>query len=164
MKVKPAARIWDPQAAPSFWINHASRLLLRHFERVLRPFGFGWAYVPVVIALEEHGALQQKELAELAHVEQPTMAALLARMERDELIVRTPHPADKRASLIALTRKAKARVPVAKEALARVADRVWVGFSAEEQRVFFALLQRAVANLEGWSPDEPEDLDDDPTT
>src|ERR1700742_1491528 len=101
MKVK-SEPLWDPESTPSYWINHASRLLLRHFEQILRPLGFGMAYLPVAGALSRDGALQQKDLAERTHVEQPTMAALLGRMERDGVITRTPHPGDKRANLIAL--------------------------------------------------------------
>ncbi len=93
---------WDPESTPTLWINHASRLLMRHFEERLRPLDFGMAYLPVAIALEENGALPQRQLAEHAHVEQPTMAALLVRMERDGLISREPHPSDKRSSLISL--------------------------------------------------------------
>jgi hypothetical protein len=54
----------------------------------------GW--VPVLRALAEGGSLAQKELARLARVEQPTMAEMLARMERDRLVERHPNPDDKR--------------------------------------------------------------------
>src|ERR1700712_2238154 len=108
---------WQPQASPTFWINHASRLIMREFERRLRPFDLGFAYFPVLKALEDQGALLQKDLAEAAHVEQPSMAALLSRMERDGIIARAQHPEDKRASLISLTRLGKARMTPAKEAL-----------------------------------------------
>src|SRR3954467_12220457 len=109
MKVKSGPR-WNPESSPTFWINHASRLLMRRFEQRLRPLDFGMAYLPVVVALQENGALLQKQLAQHAHVEQPTMAALLARMERDGLISREPHPSDKRASQISLSAKAKERL------------------------------------------------------
>jgi MarR family transcriptional regulator for hemolysin len=138
---------WNPQAAPTFWINHASRLVLRLFEQRLRPLGFGFAYVPVVAALEDTGPLTQKELIESAHVEQPTMAALLARMERDGVISRTPHPADQRASLIALTAKAKSRLPKAREQLRQGAEQALAGLSKQERATLLALLQRVVANL-----------------
>lgn len=138
---------WDPEAAHSFWINHASRVLMRRFEQRLRPLDFGMAYLPVVLALEEDGALLQKDLAERAHVEQPTMAALLARMERDGLVAREPHPTDKRASQIRLTAKAKSRLPLAKEVLRNVAETVTTGFSEKERDTFLKLLRRAVQNL-----------------
>lgn len=145
MQCKPVH--WDPESAPSFWINHASRLLMRHFEQRLRPLDFGMAYLPVVVALEEKGPLLQKQLAEHAQVEQPTMAALLARMERDGLIAREAHPSDRRASNIRLSPKAKARVPSAKERLTEVAERAMAGFSPSERATLIALLRRVVANL-----------------
>lgn len=138
---------WNPESYSSFWINHASRLLMRQFDEELRPLGFGMAYTPVVLALEERGALLQKDLAELARVEQPTMAALLARMERDELIVREPHPTDRRATNISLTKAAKARLPEAKKRLRDVAERLTSDFSDEERATLLALLKRAVKNL-----------------
>jgi MarR family transcriptional regulator for hemolysin len=147
MNVKRAPR-WDPTSAPTFWINHASRLLMREFEQRLRPLEFGMAYLPVVVPLEESGPLQQKQLAQLAHVEQPTMAALLTRMERDGLISRAPHPSDKRSSRISLSAKAKARVPLAKERLGEVAARATAGLSERERTTLIALLRRVVDNLE----------------
>jgi MarR family transcriptional regulator for hemolysin len=95
------------------------------------------AYLPVVLALQENGSLLQKQLAEKSHVEQPTMAVLLARMERDGLIARTPHPDDKRASQIRLSAK-----------LAEVAERATAGVSDRERATLIALLRRVVGNLD----------------
>lgn len=139
---------WDPVSMPSFWINHASRLLMREFEQQLRPLDFGMAYLPVVMAIEENGPLLQKHLAELAHVEQPTMAALLTRMERDGLIQQDPHPGDKRARLISLSTKAKRRVPSAKKRLGEVAEQATSGFSEKERAMIIALMRRLINNLE----------------
>ena len=146
MKVKAAPR-WAPEAAPTFWVNHASRLLMRLFEQRLRPLEFGMAYLPVVMALEESGPLLQKDLAERAHVEQPTMAALLARMERDGLVAREPHLTDKRATLISLSAKARARLPSARERLTEIADRATAGFSERERATLLSLMRRMVKNL-----------------
>lgn len=144
---------WDPEARPTFWINHASRLVVRQFERRLRPFDLGFAYFPVLIALEENGDLLQKDLAQRAHVEQPSMAALLARMERGGIVTRKPHPDDKRASRIALTRRAKAALPAAKESLSEVAERATKGLSSAERATLIALLRRVVKNLEDAEDD-----------
>lgn len=147
---------WNPSSIPTFWINHASRLLMRQFEQRLRPLGFGMAYLPTLMALEEDGALLQKHLAERARVEQPTMAALLARMERDGLIARDPHPDDKRASQISLSARARQSLPVALRQLTEIADRATEGFSEAERATLMTLLQRVVNNLEPGSPAEEE--------
>jgi MarR family transcriptional regulator, transcriptional regulator for hemolysin len=147
MNVKPEPE-WNPETSPSLWINHASRLLMRLFEQRLRPLNFSMTYMLVVMALKEGGALLQKDLAERARVEQPTMAVLLARMERDGLITREPHPTDKRAIRITLTRKSQSRIPTAKRALAEVVERMTAGFSQRERETFLSLLRRAVQNLD----------------
>ncbi len=153
MKVKHRPR-WDPASTPTFWINHASRLLMRHFEQRLRPLEFGMAYLPVVVALEENGPLQQRQLAELAHVEQPTMAALLVRMERDGVIKREPHPHDRRSSLISLSAKAETSLPSAKDQLAEVVEQATAGFSDGECTTLIALLRRVASNLEPAAPEQ----------
>jgi DNA-binding MarR family transcriptional regulator len=144
---------WDPAATPTFWVNHASRLLMRHIAQRLRPLGFGLAYLPVVMAIQENGPLLQKHLAELANVEQPTMAALLGRMERDGLIQRVPHPSDKRACLISLSAKAKAQLPSAKMRLQAVAEQATSGFSKEECAAIIGLMRRMIDNLDQTAED-----------
>ena len=120
---------------------------MRLFEQVLRPIGFGMAYFPVIIALEENGALLQKDLAKFAQIEQPTMAALLGRMERDGIIIRKPHPTDKRASLISLTAKAKRHLPQVKERMLQIAEQAVSGLNENERETLLALLKRVTENL-----------------
>jgi DNA-binding MarR family transcriptional regulator len=121
---------------------------MRHFEQRLRPLDLGMAYMPVAVALEESGPLTQKHLAELRHVEQPTMAVLLGRMERDGIISRQTHPLDRRASQISLTAKGKASLPAAKEQLAAVVEQARSGISKRERLVLLELLRRVVSNLD----------------
>jgi MarR family transcriptional regulator for hemolysin len=138
---------WQPEVAPTFWINHSSRLIMRHFEKCLRPLDFGMAYMPVAMALGKVGPLLQKDLAERCHVEQPTMAILLGRMERDGIIARKPHPDDKRATLIALTLKGKRLLPKIKRLLIAEAEIATAGLSDEDKAMLISLLRRIVSNL-----------------
>ena len=144
--------------APTFWINHASRLIMRQFEDQLRPLGFGFAYIPVVRALEESGPLIQKDLVARARVEQPTMTALLARMERDHVIRRAADPADGRANRISLTAQAKKRLPQARAALQVVVERALAGLERDERQALMDLLQRVVQNLSQWSEADASDV------
>lgn len=151
MEVKPPP--WNPASYPTYWINHASRLLMRHFEQRLRPLGFGMAYLPVMVALEEKGPMLQKQLTELAHVEQPTMAALLGRMERDGLIIREMDSHDKRSTRLSLSTKGIERLPEAKEGLQEIADNAMKGFNGEEIAILLTLLRHLVTNLEEKKPE-----------
>lgn len=148
MPSKRSSQAWNPEFSVGFWINHTSRVMMRLHEARLRPLGLSMGQLPVLIALAERGALAQKELAGLARVEQPTMAELLARMERDGLVQREPNPEDKRGSLISLTSTARERLTQAKAALIQNEDKATTDLSPEEKTTLMGLLQRVLTNLE----------------
>jgi MarR family transcriptional regulator, transcriptional regulator for hemolysin len=142
---------WNPRASASFWINLASRSLLRLQDARLHPLGFGMSQMPVLHALEDGASRSQKDLALFARVEQPTMAEMLARMERTDVIRRNPNPKDGRGSLISLTRRSRLRWPKAKVELLQAESEAMAGFSAAEREMLLSLLQRVVSNIEAHS-------------
>jgi MarR family transcriptional regulator for hemolysin len=146
---------WDPESTAAFWINRASRLLLRHFDACLRPFGFAMSHLPVLRVLADGRSHSQTELAQAAGVEQPSMAETLARMVRDGVIQREPNPDDKRGALISITRRSRARFPKAKAALVEREHQAMAGFSAAEKALLRDLLQRVAKNLEGTESGRP---------
>jgi MarR family transcriptional regulator, transcriptional regulator for hemolysin len=76
------------------------------------------------------------------------MAQMLARMERDELVQRTPDPEDGRSSRISLTQSAYARLPEACAVLFQGNFEVLSDFTDEEAAQLIALLTRLIANLD----------------
>ena len=138
----------DVLSSPGHLISLAARGFTRLSEARLKPLGFGVGHLPVLVALDTGEASTQRELAKFARIEQPSMAQMLARMERDGLIVRTPDPADGRSSLIALTDTARARMPAASVALFQGNAEVLAGFTDVEAAQLTALLQRLIANLD----------------
>jgi MarR family transcriptional regulator, transcriptional regulator for hemolysin len=138
---------WKPTEAPTFWINQASRAVLRRFDERLRPLGFGTAYFPVVTVLLERGAMRPKDMLPHVNIEQPTMTALLARMERDGLIKRKVDPDDARAQRVSLTPKAKSIFEQVIKELQLVVDVALQGVSEAEQATLIRTLQKVVQNL-----------------
>ena len=113
---------------------------------LFRSFGVG--HLPVLVALRDGRASTQRDLARFAKIEQPPMAQMLARMERDGLIQRAPDPADGRSSRITLTEVARARLPDAIAVLLQGNRDVLRGFTDEEAGLLVALLTRLIANLD----------------
>ena len=136
------------KAPPAALINSASRALTRLNDRKLKQLGLTYGQMPVLVALSTGNALSQKELARLARIEQPSMAQLLSRMERDGLVTRAPDPADGRASLISLTARAKSKLPLARAALEDTNDQALAGFGGQEVEILRTLLGRFLANVE----------------
>ena len=139
---------WEPLGKPGHLINRAARAFARIGEVRLKPHGFGVGHLPVLVALKDGEALSQKDLARFARIEQPSMAQMLARMERDALIERVPDPNDGRSSLVSLKESALARLPAVRDVLIEGNREALAGFSEEDAATLSALLLRLLANLE----------------
>lgn len=135
-------------STPGHLISLAARAFARLSEARLKPLGFGVGHLPVLVALQNGQAVTQRDLAQFARIEQPSMAQMLARMERDGLIWRTPDPADRRSSRITLTEAAHARLPQACAVLLEGNCEVLSGFTDKEAAQLVSLLTRLIANLD----------------
>jgi MarR family transcriptional regulator, transcriptional regulator for hemolysin len=141
----------DVLLTPGHLISLAARGFARLSEARLKPIGFGLGQVPVLVALQNGQASTQKDLARFAKIEQPPMAQMLARMERDGLIQRERNPSDGRSSRVTLTDTASASLPNATAVLLQGNRDAMSGFSEEETQLFVTLLGRLIANLDRLS-------------
>lgn len=139
---------WNPEAQPGHYFSRIARGLTRVGDARLRELGFATAQLPVLTALKDGACRSQTELARWARVEQPTMAQLLARMERDGIIRREPDPVDRRSSLISLTAKAEARLPIGRAILSQANTEMTRGLSDDEVGTLVDLLRRVLSNVE----------------
>jgi DNA-binding MarR family transcriptional regulator len=138
----------DVLSTPGHLVSLAARGFARLSEARLKPLGLGVGHLPVLVALRDGRADTQRDLARFARIEQPPMAQMLSRMERDGLISRTPDPVDGRSSRIALTEVAQQRLPEAIAVLLAGNQEALRGFTYSETRQLTALLRRVIANLD----------------
>jgi DNA-binding MarR family transcriptional regulator len=150
---------WDPMSTPGHFISRAARAMARIGDGRLRHIGFATAQMPVLAMLKDGARMSQTELARWARVEQPTMAQLLARMERDGLVRREPDPKDRRSSFVSLTPAAIAKLPAGRAILTEGNAEATKGLSAEQVATLIGLLKHVIANLDAIesqnSPSEP---------
>ncbi len=139
----------DPVLRSARLFNRVQRLFARIVDDQLRELGLRFAQVPVLATLQDGTPRSQKALARIAEIEQPSMAQILARMERDGLIRRERDPNDARSTLISLTATALARLPSARQAMQRASREAVEGFDDADVRALAALLERVIRNLEG---------------
>jgi len=133
---------------PGHLINRIARVSSRWADERFQTLGFAVAQMPVLIALSNGNAMTQKELAERAEIEQPTMAQLLARMERDGLIRRSANPEDKRSALISLTPTTLKKLPAARAMLLEGHKLATSDFTEREIATFKRLLFRFLENVD----------------
>ncbi|QJX03567.1 MULTISPECIES: MarR family winged helix-turn-helix transcriptional regulator [Rhizobium] len=138
----------DVLSTPGHLISLAARGFARLSESRLKPLGLGVGQLPVLVALQNGKASTQRDLARFARIEQPPMAQMLARMERDGLIERTRDPADGRSSRIVLTKTAQERMPEAITVLFQGNKEALTGFTDAEAGQLVDLLKRLIGNLD----------------
>jgi MarR family transcriptional regulator, transcriptional regulator for hemolysin len=142
-------------STPGHLVSLAARGFARLSEARLKPLGFGVGHLPVLVALRDGKASTQRDLARFARIEQPPMAQMLARMERDGLIRRTPDPDDGRSQRVVLKDAALARLPEAIAVLFQGNRDALEGFTDQEAEHFVDLLTRLLANLDHLTVPRP---------
>lgn len=97
--------------------------------------------------LEKDGAMA-KEIGEGCVIDKSTIANLLVRMERQNLVYRKGYPSDKRASHIYLTEQGRALAKQVKAICIDVDTKAFRGIPPDEQQQFLHTLRLLITNLE----------------
>ncbi|MEM1047393.1 MAG: MarR family transcriptional regulator [Pseudomonadota bacterium] len=149
---------FDKKNSAGYLANHMARLFALGLQKRLNPTGLATAQFMTLLELWNKDGLTQKQLVANLDVEQATMANTLARMERDGLVRRRPHPADARSQQVWLTAKARGLREAATDA-ASAQNRIALnGLSGDEQEVFLALMRRVIETMREQR-DQPSDAD-----
>ncbi|PLX37276.1 MAG: MarR family transcriptional regulator [Hyphomicrobiales bacterium] len=150
---------FDRTRSAGYLANHMARLFATGLAARIKPLGLAPAQFMTLLELWQEDGLTQKQLVARLDVEQATMANTLARMERDGLIVRRPHPDDGRAQSVNLTEKARALEAPATEAAAAQNAMALSDLDDAERRQFLALTQRVIAAMRAGIGEPGRDQD-----
>lgn len=146
---------WPSPALPALLVANLARTLSRVADSRFREVGLSIGQMPVLAALRDGTKLSQRELAIRAGVEQPSMAQLLFRMERDGLIKREPDPEDGRSSLISLSDHALSLVEPVRAIISKGNSEAIVGFTSSEVHALTEMLLRMMENVGENAPESP---------
>ena len=139
--------IFDKSRSAGVLASEVARLYAAELQRRLAPLALSPAQFLVLSELWATDGLTQSELAARLGVEQATMANTLARMQRDRLIERRPHPDDRRSQLVWLTDKARGLEGAAVSATIEVNQAVLKGLPPAERELFLSMLGRVVSGM-----------------
>lgn len=132
--------------SPTYLAAQLAKGFSRSLQMKAVRLGFSPGQFPILIELWNEEGLTQKQLLDRVDIEQATMANTLARMERDGLIVRQPHPKDKRAQLVFLTEKARAMQEEAMATAEEANDALFRGFRRFEKELMLEYIRWAIDN------------------
>ena len=87
----------------------ARRLRAERLTKGLEP-GLSDTQIAALAALERHGAMTPGELAEHEKVQPPSMTRVITALEEGGLVMRGPHPTDRRQVMLTVTERGRAVV------------------------------------------------------
>ncbi len=131
-----------------FRLYTASRLITQAYRPLLEPLGLTYPQYLVLMVLWENDHQLVSDISKRLVLESNTITPLLQRMESEGLVVRTKGTADKRQTLVSLSRKGIALQEQAKD----IPDCITAAFSdcapsQEESRVLVQTLDSIIKYL-----------------
>jgi DNA-binding MarR family transcriptional regulator len=131
-------------------ISEAAQTLSRErLAPVFARFGLQQGEFDVLATLRRSGApyaLSPTALYEATMVTSGAMTARLDRLEKAELIARSPHPEDRRGILVQLTQKGRELIDEAVAAHVENEHHILAGLTEEEQDRLIELLEKVIAS------------------
>ena len=102
----------------------------------------------LLMAVEEAGRLRMGDLAEDLGITARTVTTLVDALEREELLVRLPDPTDRRATLLALTDKARTQFEQVRSLQMELGEELITPLDPEQRRQLLDLLSRLNKGVE----------------
>lgn len=137
---------FDRSQSATYLAGQMAKSFARSLQKRSTLLGFSPGQFPVLLELWHQDGLTQKQLLDKLEVEQATLANTLARMERDGLIARCPHPGDKRAQIITLTQLGRDLEAEALEAAAEADTVLFQGFRRFERELMIEYMRMILHN------------------
>lgn len=144
---------YDPRVSITYWVIGTAHALERALNELLAPLGITFRQAEVLVCLALEGTMSQTEMARRMGIEAPTLAGIVARMERNGWIQRESCRHDRRKKLLRPTPRAE---PLWSGILLRASllrARASQGFEPAELTRLIENLAAIQVNLEGPPPD-----------
>ncbi|MGH4013389.1 MAG: MarR family winged helix-turn-helix transcriptional regulator [Pseudonocardiaceae bacterium] len=145
--IERAAQLWQDRIGPAGAmaavtnVMRVQQILQSAVDAALRPHGLTFArYEALVLLLfSRRGSLPMKVMGQRLQLHPTSVTNIVDRLEADQLVERTPHPTDRRTTLVAITEAGRQRQKLATVALTDI-DFGLVGLDAEQTAQLSALL------------------------
>lgn len=146
-KVQKSPRFTPRDDTVGFLIWDVRRAFSRDFAQRIAPHGVSLSTFWILRILWDEDSVTQAQLIQKGKMKGPTIVGIVAQLEREGFVTRTPDAKDSRKKLIKLTTKGhnlrKAILPITE----LVNKQALKGFSAEERSVLKDMLRRLRTNI-----------------
>jgi DNA-binding MarR family transcriptional regulator len=125
-----------------FLLSQLGVYLAEDFVHRLEPFGVEPRAYAVMKALSEDDGRSQRELSTQLGIHRNVMVTVVDKLEREGLVKRMPHPADRRAFAVTLTDDARELLPKLDAEGRAQEDEIVASLTDDERKAVLQHLQR----------------------
>ncbi len=144
-----AASIWEARIGPASTmatvtsIMRVQQILLSAADSALRPLGLTFARYEALVLLTfaRQGNLPMRVMGERLQLHPTSVTNIVDRLESDGLAKRTPHPTDRRTTLVSITETGEERTGEATKALTEIEFGL-VGLTDRQAKQLTSLLEQ----------------------
>ncbi|AOS62316.1 MarR family winged helix-turn-helix transcriptional regulator [Actinoalloteichus hymeniacidonis] len=123
-----AAQLWSDRIGSSGTmaavtsVMRVQQILQSAADTALRPLNLTFARYEalVLLSFSRQGALPMRVMGERLQLHPTSVTNIVDRLEKDDLVKRTPHPTDRRTTLVAITESGRERMQSATTAVTEV--------------------------------------------
>lgn len=138
----------DLRNSPGFLVNKLAHIMQVELEHRLSEYGVTTSQWAVLALLWRKEGLSQIEIQQALSLEKATVAGLIQRMSRSDLVYKEADEHDKRIHRVFLTAKGRSLEHLLIPHAQAVNEQMLRGFSKEQQDEFIGLIQTALRNME----------------
>jgi DNA-binding MarR family transcriptional regulator len=150
--------IQDLQESPGQLLRRAHQLAMAIAADQLTPHGLTAMQFGAMVILSEKPGIDATRLAALFAFDRATLTGVIDRLEAKGLVLRQPHPSDRRTRLLHLTPEGQKLLRNASRAAKKSRHVVLDPLSPDERETLLALLTKLVAAQSERVPEEVQAL------
>ena len=124
-------------------------------------FGLTGAQWKVIVVLSSKEGITQKQIADMAFVEAPTLVPVIDKMEKEEYLTRQHDPDDRRNNLIFMTKKSQDIVDPIIDSVLEIRNMGLKKISKKDMEIAKKVLEQIRNNTEGFIKQKGEKADPD---
>jgi DNA-binding MarR family transcriptional regulator len=143
-------------------IYYSASCLKKKAGEFLRPFGLTDVQFNLMMLLkyqcEQDQGLSQAQLSSMMLVNRANITSLIDRMEKADLVIRTPAPADRRSNIVKLTVRGKELLAQIEPLYTKEVKRIMAALKLNEQKTIIEMLERIRGNVSGQNENTTQDV------
>lgn len=143
-------------------IYYSASCLKKKAGEFLRPFGLTDVQFNLMMLLEyqsqQDEGLSQAQLSSMMLVNRANITSLIDRMEKADLVIRTPAPADRRSNIVKMTDRGKELLEQIEPLYTKEVKRIMAALKLSEQKTVIEMLERIRGNVSGLNKNKTQDV------